>query len=53
MEWTEQLYFKDLRLLNGMGGTLESKDGVVDEEVDQEMLDAMVSPVHTDIIWSL
>ena len=53
MEWTEQLYFKDLRLLNGTGGTLESKDGVVDEEVDQEMLDAMVSPVHTNIIWSL
>jgi len=50
LEWTEQLYFKDLRLLNGTGGTLESKDGVVDEEVDKEMLDAMVSPVHTDII---
>ena len=44
------MYFKYLRLLNGTGGTLESKDGVVGDEVDQEMLGAMVSPVHTDII---
>ena len=34
---------RDFKLLNGTGGTYERRDGVVDGEMHQEMLDAMVS----------